>query len=81
MKVNKETIIRTVVLLVALVNSILTSLGKNPIPFSDEEIYEGLSAFVMIAATVWAWWKNNSFTNNAIKADEYKALLDEGEKE
>lgn len=31
-----------------------------------------------IAAAVWAWWKNNSFTENAIAADEYKDMLNNG---
>lgn len=76
--VSKETIIRTIILVIALLNQILTAAGKNPLPFSDEEIYMGLTAVFTVAATVWAWWKNNSFTQNAIAADEYKAQLDEG---
>lgn len=54
------------------------AVGKYTLPFSDEEIYMGLTAVFTVAATVWAWWKNNSFTQNAIAADEYKAQLDEG---
>lgn len=73
--VSKETIIRTVVLAVALLNQVLTAAGKNPLPFSDEEIYAGLTAVFTIGAAVWAWWKNNSFTENAIAADEYKDML------
>ena len=69
--VSKETIIRTIILVIALLNQILTAAGKNPLPFSDEEIYTGLTAVFTVAAAVWAWWKNNSFTENAIAADEY----------
>ena len=71
MKITKETIIRTIVLLVALTNQVLTSLGKNPLPFSDELVYEAASLFVTIAAAGWAWWKNNSFTQKALRADAY----------
>lgn len=70
-KVSVETIIRTVVLAFTLINSVLTMLGKNPLPFAEDELYSMLSAVAAIAATVWAWWKNNSFTTEAIKADEY----------
>lgn len=73
--VSKETIIRTVILVIALLNQILTAAGKNPLPFSDEEIYTGLTLVFTVGATVWAWWKNNSFTANAIAADEYKEQL------
>ena len=76
--VSKETIIRTIILVIALLNQILTAAGKNPLPFSDEEIYMGLTAIFTVAASVWAWWKNNSFTENAIAADEYKDMLNNG---
>nr|DAN08387.1 MAG TPA: holin [Caudoviricetes sp.] len=70
MKVSKETIVRTVVLFVALLNTVLNACGKNPLPFSDDEVYTGVSAVVATVAAVWAWWKNNSFTSAAVKADE-----------
>lgn len=56
-KVSVETIIRTVVLVATLINSVLTMLGKNPLPFSEDDLYTALSAAATIAATVWAWWK------------------------
>lgn len=70
MKVSKETIARTVVLFVALLNTVLNACGKNPLPFSDDEVYTGVSAVVATVAAVWAWWKNNSFTAAAVKADD-----------
>ena len=78
--VSKETLIRTGILFVTLINSVLSMLGKNPLPFSDSEIYQAISAVCTVAATVWAWWKNNSFTNAAIKADEDKNALKRKEK-
>ena len=73
--VKKDTIIRTIVLIVALVNQALTLAGKNPLPFEDDEIVNALSYAFTTAASLWAWWKNNSFTRNAIKADEVLAQL------
>ena len=70
MKVSKETIARTVVLFVALLNTVLNACGKNPLAFRDDEVYTGVSAVVATVAAVWAWWKNNSFTAAAVKADE-----------
>lgn len=69
MKPTADTIIRTILLIVTIVNQILTSLGKNPIPFSDEEIYGALTTVATVVMTIWAWWKNNSFTQAAIEAD------------
>lgn len=69
--VSKETIIRTIVFFVTIVNNILTMSGKNPLPFSEDEVYMALSGIATGIASIWAWWKNNSFTKPAIEADEY----------
>ncbi len=72
MKRNIETgtIVRTAVLAFALLNQILTVSGHNPLPFTDEEAGQAVSAVLTTAASIWAWWKNNSFTQAAIAADE-----------
>ena len=69
------TLVRTVMLVVALLNLVLTSFGKNPLPVSDEQIYTGLSALVTVAAALAAWWKNNSSTCCARQADEVRRVL------
>lgn len=74
-KIEPATIARTIILFLSLVNTILTMIGANPIPFSEDEIYLAVSAIITGAVTVWAWWKNNSFTQPALKADEYMKLL------
>ncbi len=71
MKITKETIIRTIILAIALTNQILTSTGKNPLPFAEETIYEFITLGATICAAACAWWKNNSFTKEALTADEY----------
>ena len=77
-KIELQTIIRVIVLLLALINQSLTAMGKSPLPFEDETITELISAIFTIIAAVWAWWKNNSFTYAAIEADEVlKKLRDE----
>lgn len=80
MKIKNATIIRTIVLAITLLNSILTACGINPLPFSEEQMYEGLSAVATVIASIWAWWENNSFTKNAIKADELYEELQEQDK-
>ena len=69
--IKTETIIRTVCLIVALVNQLLIGLGKQPIPIEDKEIYTLVSTLVTIVLALRCWWKNNSFTVPAIKADLY----------
>ena len=70
MKIKKETIIRTVILAVALINQVLTLFGYSILPISDEQITEVISLIFTIGASAWAWWKNNSFTQAALEADE-----------
>lgn len=69
--VKTETIIRTVCLIIALINQLLIGFGKQPIPIEDKEIYTLVSTIVTIALALRCWWKNNSFTAPAIKADIY----------
>ena len=75
MNASKETIIRTIVLFVTLVNQILTVLGLNPLPFSETELYELLSLMATAGISLWSWWKNNSFTAAAVEADQYLKKL------
>ena len=42
-------------------------------------MYEGISAVFTAAASLWAWWKNNSFTQGAIEADVYLQELRSGD--
>lgn len=68
--VKADTIIRTIILIVALINQILTSTGHSVIPVTDDQIAEIITLCITIASSVWAWWKNNSFTQAALFADE-----------
>lgn len=70
MNVSAGTIARTITLALALINQLLTVFGYNVIEVSDETVYELVSTIFTIGAAVWAFWKNNSFTKEAIKADE-----------
>ena len=77
--VSKETIARTIILAVALINQILVVLGINPLPFAEEELYNIISTIATAAAALWAWWKNNSFSPEAIQADKYLNELKTGD--
>lgn len=69
-KIDKGTIARTVVLIFALINQVLTMGGYNPLPFANDEVYTGVTAALTVAAAIAAWWKNNSFTQAAIEGDK-----------
>lgn len=77
-KIKPDTIARTIVLVIALINQVLAVLGKDVLPFADDTIYELVTLVFTIGASAWSWWKNNSITKKAIAADEYLAELKKG---
>ena len=82
MKIKTQTFVRTACLALALLNNVLTMMGKNPLPFSEDEAYCGLSALVTVAVSLWTWWENNSFTKAALSADaEYERIKAEEKSE
>lgn len=74
---KKDTLIRTIILFYALLNQILTLTGHSILPVGEEQLTEFVSLAFMVVTSVWAWWKNNSFTPEAIEADKYLAELRE----
>ena len=73
-KIPAATIARTVVLALALANQLLSAAGKPVLPIDSASVEQWVTAGLTTAAAIWAWWKNNSFTPEAIRADE---LLDQ----
>ncbi|BBF45442.1 phage holin [Lachnospiraceae bacterium KM106-2] len=79
MTITKGTIVRTILLVIVLINIILKNTG-NPIIQVDEGTVGSLvETIVEIICIAVAWWKNNSFTQNAIKADEFMRKLNDTE--
>lgn len=76
----QQAIIRLAVLVILLLNQVLITMGWNPLPWSEDEIYEGVSAVAAVVMAIYAWWKNNSVTKEAQKADEYLKELKEQRK-
>ena len=68
--ITKGTLIRTILLVLALINQILAVFGKSPIPIDDDTVTNLISTVWTVIASLIAWWKNNSFTDKAIKADK-----------
>lgn len=62
-KNNKTAgIVRLVVLVILLANQALVSFGYNPLPFSEEQIYEGVSAIALTVSAIYTWYRNNNIT-------------------
>lgn len=68
-KNNKTAgIVRLVVLLILLINQTLISFGYNPLPFSEEQIYEGVSSIALAVTAIYTWYRNNNMTRKAEQA-------------
>lgn len=76
--VKTETIARTIVLFIALANQMLAIAGKEVFPVTEDQVYQIVSLIATVGASVWAWWKNNSFTKAAIEADKVLDQLKTG---
>lgn len=68
-KISTATIVRTVCLLLALLNLLLSSLGKPMLPIENSTVEQFITALATIVIALVNWWNNNSFTQEAIKAD------------
>lgn len=69
-KIQAGTIVRTVVLALALINQILSASGRPVIDISNETLEVFITNGITIIVTIWAWWKNNSFTQAALRGDQ-----------
>ena len=68
--VSAGTVARTAVLLLALTNQILSACGKPILPIESATVEQLVTAGITTVAALVAWWKNNSFTQAALAADE-----------
>ncbi len=69
--VSPGTVARTINLMLALVNQVLTMTGHSVINIDNETVVVAVTSLWSISAALLAWWKNNSFTDAAIEADRY----------
>lgn len=78
MNIDKGTIIRTTLLVVALINSILSASGKPILPVEDAQLEILISTGATVIISMINWWKNNSFTDAAKEGDKVMRGLKAG---
>ncbi len=67
--VTSQTWVRTIVLIIALIGQLLVILGRKTEDINIDQWTEYVTYAVTAISSVWAWWKNNSFTRKAQEAD------------
>lgn len=75
---NTSTLIRTLVLLLALANQLLVATGHSALPIDDAQIETLVSTVVTIGASLWSWWANNSITKAAKAGDTVMRAVKNG---
>lgn len=79
MKISKGTIIRTILLAIALINMGLQHFGLDVIKADEASIAGLVECIIQLAIIIVGFWKNNSYTKKAIEADEFLKKLKESE--
>lgn len=73
LKVTKGTAVRTVMIIVVVINLILKACGIEVINIDENDVSTVIENLVSIGVIVLGFWKNNSFTAEAKNADFYLA--------
>ena len=79
MKISKGTIVRTIMMLLVIVNIVLQKMGYDIINVDENTILTLVEVLIEIAVLIVGFWKNNSYTEKAIKADEFLKTLRDSE--
>lgn len=74
-KISAGTLTRTAVLGLALTNQLLSAAGKPLLPIDNAQLEQMISSGFTVGAALAAWWNNNSFTTEAIEADEFMVRM------
>lgn len=64
------TYVRYILMILTVINTFLTRIGLNPIPVSEEELYQVVSDIIAISVLIMNTWCNNSVTEQAIVSDQ-----------
>lgn len=73
--VSAATLARTAVLALALINQLLSAIGKPLLPIDSAQLEQLISTGFTTVSALVNWWFNNSFTAAAIQADtEFERL-------
>ena len=76
-RIAPATIARTAALALALTNQVLSATGHAMLPIESAQLEQLVSTGLTVAAALISWWKNNSFTPEAIEADDFLCQLKE----
>ena len=79
MKIEKTTIVRTILFALVILNFILERCGIDVIPADEYQIAMFVEYAIEIGILIAGFWYNNSYSQKALKAQKYLKDLKESE--
>lgn len=79
-KPTSETIARTVAFGIVWLNQLFVFVGAPTLDLDPDAVYTGVTTILTFAVSIWAWWRNNSFTKAAVVGDQVKTALKAADK-
>lgn len=79
MKITKGTIVRTIMIAVVVINLVLKQFNIDVIKVDEGTVTSAVETIVQIAIIAIGFWENNSFSENAKKADVFLQELNKTE--
>lgn len=61
-----------------VVNTVLSSFGINPLPFTNDEVSAAVSSVGAVVMTVFVWWRQNVITKAANDGHKLTAAIKNG---
>ena len=77
--VKVDTYVRYVLMLLTIINTILNRCGKNPIPFSEEQVYTTISDIVTILILIVNTYKDNPTSKESIDCTDLQRAMKSSE--
>lgn len=78
---KKKIIIAAIVQVLALVNLVLSAMGKSPLPISSETIELVSGSVIALGISAWNFWKNRNITTASQKGQEIVDMIKQGKVE
>ncbi|WP_424236292.1 phage holin [Bhargavaea ginsengi] len=67
---KKAAFVRLAVLVIVLINQALVMFGWDPLPYTEQQIYEGVSVVATAIVSIYTWWRNNNASEEALEAQK-----------
>ena len=77
MKISKWTIVRTVMTALVALNLLLKAIGVEIINVNESAVVGVIEALIEVGCIICSWWYNNSFSEEAKRADAFFKTLKE----